>query len=45
MITLPVGFDVNVFLSELFSFMALAVVPIGVFYAGVIFVRIFKRVK
>lgn len=45
MITLPAGFDVNIFLNELFSFMALAVVPIGIFYAGVIFVKIFKRMK
>ena len=45
MISLPAGFDVNVFLNELFSFMALAVVPIGIFYAGVIFVKILKGLK
>ena len=45
MINVPVGFDINVFLNELFSFAALVIVPLGIFYAGVLFVRILKKAK
>lgn len=44
-IALPAGFDVNVFLNELISYMALAVVPVGIFYAGVLFVKILRSLK
>ena len=37
MITLPLGFDVNAFLNELFIFASLAVVPLGLFYLDMLF--------
>ena len=45
MITLPQGFDVSVFLNELFIFASLAIVPLGIFYAGIVFLRILKKTK
>lgn len=45
MITVPVGFNVAVFLNDLFLFASLVIVPLGIFYAGVVFIRILKRAK
>ena len=45
MINVPVGFDVPVFLNEVFIFASLVIVPLGIYYAGVIFVKILKKAK
>lgn len=45
MITIPPGFDVSAFLNELFIFASLVVVPIVVFYFGVLTTKILRKIK